>query len=247
MTMTMSTETPTQTQTPAANAGQPSTGTATPGQGRQSNPRKNKMRNYQAGRHDAVNHFKGASPDMEGHVFLIYGESQDRSRFSKTLEQLGTVVNVQMKFAADLVPIYKTLDDPRVPKPTRGEADKDDDAMQDFEDDLFRELIKDYINRIRALKDNKCKIYGLAWGQCSESMRSRVKSLDDFEERNRECNCVWMLRSIRAIMYKFEGKRDICLELLDVYSALENCRQQPREATTTYHDNFQNIIDTYKH
>ena len=39
----MSTETPTQTQTPAANAGQPSTGTATPGQGRQSNHRKNKM------------------------------------------------------------------------------------------------------------------------------------------------------------------------------------------------------------
>ena len=243
--MTTPTETPTQTQTPPANAGQP-TGTAT-GQGRQSNSRKNKMRNHRAGGHNAVNLFKGASSDMEGHVFLTYGESQDRSRFSKTLEQLGTVINVQMKFAADLVPIYKTLDDPTVARPMRGEADEDDDAMQDFEDALFRELIKDYVNRVRALEDNKRKIYGLAWGQCSESMRSKVKSLDDFEERDRECNCVWLLRSIRAIMYKFEGQRDICLELLDAYSALEYCRQQPREATTAYHDIFKTIVDAYEH
>jgi hypothetical protein len=42
---------------------------------------------------------------------------------------------------------------------------------------IFKEEIKEYVNRLRGMKDNMATIQAVVWGQCSESMKSKVKSI----------------------------------------------------------------------
>jgi hypothetical protein len=44
-------------------------------------------------------------------------------------------------------------------------------------DMIFKEEIKEYVDRLRGMKDNMATIQAVVWGQCSESMKSKVKSI----------------------------------------------------------------------
>ena len=44
----------------------------------------------------------------------------------------------------------------------------------------------------------------VAWGQCSPIMQSKLKSSADYKIKNKECDCIWILKEIQAIMFNFD-------------------------------------------
>ena len=55
---------------------------------------------------------------MNGHVFEMFNEGRDKWQFIHTVEALGQYINVHLKFAGDLAPLYKDLEAPSIEKPS---------------------------------------------------------------------------------------------------------------------------------
>jgi hypothetical protein len=63
------------------------------------------------------------------------------------------------------------------------------------------------------IKDNLITKYKVAWKQRSEAMQAKLKTHEDFEQKDLNANCQSLLKEIKGIMYKFEKQRFIILSL----------------------------------
>ena len=138
---------------------------------------------------------------MDGHVFQTYTETDKRVQFTKTVEMLGLYINNQLTSAEDMAPLYKELKAPEI----RFEWEEDDDDIPDeFKEEYNKMKVKGYLDRKKELKGNLRKVYAVIWGQCSEAMKANLKAATGYEEHNLACDCVWLLKTIQSIMYRFD-------------------------------------------
>jgi hypothetical protein len=183
---------------------------------------------------------------MNGHVYQTFNESDDKRQFGKTTEALGRWINMNTKNSGDLMALYTDLRDPTtaITRPENLDAADADDPIEQL---LWKETVKDYITRRRSLVDNLRAVYSVIWGQCSPTMKAKLMSLTNYEAQSRACDCVWLLQQIKAVMYKFEGQRDIFLAMGDARSTLDRCKQQPHESNAVYFDQFKSLVDAFEH
>jgi hypothetical protein len=80
---------------------------------------------------------------------------------------------------------------------------------------IWETTMKTYMKRLDFLESNSRAIYAIVWGQCSPMMRSKLKSLDDFDTESDACNCIWLLKEIQGITHRFEGTRNVSISLDD--------------------------------
>ena len=64
-----------------------------------------------------------------------------------------------------------------------------------YESDMARRMIwdtnmKTYMKRIDKMESNLRAIYAIVRGQFSPTMQSKIESLDDYDGRSTDCNCV---------------------------------------------------------
>ena len=149
------------------------------------------------GHNTPASNFKGDTPDMNGHVYQTFNENDDKRQFGKTNEALGRWINMHTKNSGDLLVLYTDLADPVIEKPAPLNAADKDDPMEQL---LWKETVKDFITRRRSLVDNLRAIYSVIWGQCSQTMKAKIMSIDDYEIKSQACECVWLLRQIKSVM-----------------------------------------------
>jgi len=107
-----------------------------------------------------------------------------------------------------------------------------------------------YCTRTDYLDSNLKTAYAVIWGQCSEAMKARLTSLDNFETnetKSHESDCVWILKEIKGITYPFEGQRYI-------YPSLDNARttyyaytQGAKDSISSYLELFCSLVKVLKH
>jgi hypothetical protein len=117
---------------------------------------------------------------MNGHVFECYEERGDRTQFSKTLEALGEYAAKNMKYPEDLKPIFAEI----MIAPTITEPPDIDDKASKREVLIWEAALKSFSRRSEELRSNLTTLYAVIWGQCSESMRNKIKALDGFLVQN---------------------------------------------------------------
>jgi len=167
---------------------------------------------------------------MNGHVFECFEEQRDRKQFAKTREALGEYSRKKLKYPEDLAPLFATsIGTPQVaqPAPLGEGADKVTTL-------IWNETIKEFVKRTRELRSNLATVYAVAWGQCSETMRTKIKSMEGYEAQREADNCTWLLQNIRAVTLQFDAKRNIFLSLLDARCSFLTCRQQPGQTVDSY-------------
>ena len=89
---------------------------------------------------------------------------------------------------------------------------------------IYTEEVKEYVKRLREMKSNLATIHAVAWGQCSEAMRAKVKSLSHYKEKTELTDCVWLLQQINAVTLQFDEKRNVLMSLIDARTSLMNCK-----------------------
>jgi hypothetical protein len=52
-------------------------------------------------------------------------------------------------------------------------------------------------------------LYSVIWGQCSEKLKTKLRSLDDYKMNTQVDNRVWLLDHIKFIMHQFDVKQNI--------------------------------------
>ena len=73
------------------------------------------------------------------------------------------------------------------------------------------------------LEANLKAIYAIIWGQCSENMQNRLKRVKDYDAARRSVNCVWILKSIKGVVFGFEAKKYVVGSLGVAYKKWINC------------------------
>ena len=95
-----------------------------------------------------------------------------------------------LKYSEDLAPLFAdTMAVPMVDMPD----DLDDDAVLTRKT-IFAEEVKAYVKRNHTLKSNLATVI---WGQCSDDMKVKVKTHDDYKDKTANNDCFWLLKQIK--------------------------------------------------
>lgn len=186
--------------------------------------------------------FKGTTTAMRGHVLQCYNESEDRNQFNRTLEALRKYISTSMTHSGDMSDLTKKLERPVITRPTVPAVDEADV----FVTTLFNKQMTGYSARLDQLESNLKAAYDVVWGQCSEPLQAKLKSMPKFEEKDNESDCVWILLEIRGIMLEFENERNLNLSLSDAHRVFE-LFQQGELTLPLYLEQYHSLINTIEH
>ena len=186
--------------------------------------------------------FEGETPEMNGHVFQTFGESQDKRQFTKTMEALRRYVNKYCKHAGDMNPIFE-LKDPVLVPPI-------DITPTEAKDPLWMlrwtENTKLFLRKEQSLADNMKIVHAVIWGQCSLSLQAKIKQEKDYIVKDKTNDCAWLLKQIKNAIYKFDAKRDIFYSIVEARATLEFVRQQ-KETDEEFYDIFRSHVLAFEH
>ena len=187
--------------------------------------------------------FKGNTEGMNGHTFECYDESGDRTQFSKTVDALKEYSAKNLKRPEDLRPMFEDdMKEPHIEAPD----DIFDDATTK-EVFLWQASMKTYNLRSDELKSNLNSLYSVIWGQSSESMKTKLRSLNDYTVQTQKDNCVWLLKQIKGIMHQFDVKQNILYSLNRARFAYMNCKQEPQQTNSDYFDLFRTTVEVLEY
>ena len=174
--------------------------------------------------------FKGSTPEMAGNVFECYEEKGDTRQYRKTLEALGSYAKKTCKFPQDLAPLFADdMKEPSIAKPSNPAKDADETDKA-----IWNEELKEYMKRTRELKNNFAAIHAVAWGQCSEAMKAKVKSHSQYAQRTEANDCFWLLNQVRAVTLQFDETKYAFISSMDARANFLNCRQGQDESAEDY-------------
>ena len=183
--------------------------------------------------------FKGNTEDMNGNIFQCFSEQRDRRQYEKTVEALEGYVKKTMKYHEDITNLFgPEMKNPEIQKPKElGEKPTElDRAVQ-------QEEAKDSVKRTPILKSNMSTIFYVVWGQCSDDMKTKLKSTPEYAEATKE-DCTWLLKKIKGISLKFDDKRNAFLSSLDARSSFLSCRQKQGQTNVAFRDELKAWADT---
>ncbi len=109
---------------------------------------------------------------------------------------------------------------------------------------IFAEEVKQFVKQNSTLKSNLSTIFSVAWGQCSDDMKARVKNHKGYDEKVLANDCVWLLKQIRSVTLQFHDNKDSFMSLLDAQFGFLSCKQKPNESADEYADNLIGWSDT---
>ena len=78
-------------------------------------------------------------------------------------------------------------------------------------------------------------------------MKAKLTSLDDFETKSRESDCVWILKEIKGITYRFEGQRYIYLSLNNARTSYYAYTQGAEDSISSHLEHFRFLVEVLEH
>ena len=179
---------------------------------------------------------------MNGHVFQCSEEQADRLQYKTTLEALQSHVKKSFKCPEDLAPLFAvTMAVPRLTMPVEPGANP-----SRTEDMIYAEKVKQFVKREDLLMSNQAAVHAVIWGQCSEAMKARVKTLAEYQDRAESNDCFWLLQKIRAVTMELDEKKHGIMSLLDARCELLNCKQGHNQAVSKFKETLKGWADAIR-
>jgi hypothetical protein len=158
--------------------------------------------------------FRGNTSEMNGHVFQVFSESKSEKQFVKTYEMLGQYTSKHLTYSGDLDPLLNNMSDLKEPK--LKEPEDIGTSATTIQKQISAEKVKVFVQRTITLENNLKAMYNVIWGQCSNNMQNKIKSLKGFDQAHSKCDCIWLLKAIRQVTYNFEDHKYIHSSLLEI-------------------------------
>ena len=138
--------------------------------------------------------------NMDGHVYQTFDGCSNQRKFNKMTEMFGQYISKKINLSVDLMPVYNHIEEPTVPRP--GEVMDANDALNVA---VYAQPIKQYCDRTHVLKENRRELHSVIWEQCSETMGEKIRQEEDFKTKDDACDVIWLLKTIRGIMFSSRG------------------------------------------
>ena len=175
--------------------------------------------------------FTGSTPEMNGNVFERFEEQLDHRQYAKTMEALEAYTRTaKLSFSADLASLFNTPST----SPVIDEPVETGEEISELKKMIFREEVNEWISRTRALRSNLATLYTVIWGQCSEEMKSKVKTHKGYKEKTVETGCHWLLQQIKSVTMQYDNSKHGRLSLQEALERYYSCKQAPGQTVEDY-------------
>ena len=179
--------------------------------------------------------FKGNSSDLEGYIFDC-SDSRQADKYITEIKIIAEYVGAEFKYGGNIRSSIENSKRFEIPMPT---APSDNDtALLKM---ILNRNIDIYVKHDGILDENLQKAYYLIHVQCTELLKSKLKTSANWETVSSQYDMLVLLDAIKTIIYKFEDQKYLPLSL---HHAKRNfyAFRQGNLPNPDYLDRFMNLV-----
>ena len=76
---------------------------------------------------------------------------------------------------------------------------------------IFSQQVKEYVKQTSRLQENIKRLWALVWGQCSDTIRTRLQALDTYKDMHAASDGLRLLVAIKDLMYNVQEQKYVPL------------------------------------
>ena len=152
--------------------------------------------------------FQGATEELKGEIFDLVG-SCSADLFIKTKKAVANYVGQTYQHSGEIRRAIETLTLPTIPMPIAPVAD----PMSVLLAAIFSEQVKEYVKQTSRLQENIKRLWALVWGQCSDTIRTRLQALEAYDHMHTASNGLQLLIAIKDLMFNIQEQKYIPLSI----------------------------------
>ena len=145
--------------------------------------------------------YSGQCEDI-GCLLALRSERFDKKvQFQVFMEKMGNYVISNLKDGGDIQCVFHELKDPtekfllthkpvKLPQDELGGVDEVDKG-------IYKEEVKQFVQRKINLQRNIKKSYGLVLGQCSSGLKQYIKGLETYSVNSKIFDTIWLLKELK--------------------------------------------------
>jgi hypothetical protein len=107
---------------------------------------------------------------------------------------------------------------------------------------IWERRVDEYVNHENKLAANCETVFSLMLGQCSESMRAKLESLDSYENMKDGFDTIALIKAIKGLIYQFDGQKYHSMALHQAKKRLYNLYQGLEMANAQFLDTFHTCV-----
>ena len=160
-----------------------------------------------------------------GIVLALRSERFDKKvSFVRFMEKMSNYVISNLKDGGDVQSLFIKYQDPTnafitANKPVK--PDENDPDVDEADVDIYKEDIKQFVQRKINLRRNLEKCYGLVWGQCSGGLQTYLRGTLSYETKSVIFDVVWLIHAVKkatsGIDDRANGRKSMHAALLNLY------------------------------
>ena len=185
--------------------------------------------------------FDGGTEELKGHIFDLVG-SRLADLFIKSKKAVANYVGRTYQHSGDIRRAIETLTLPTIPLPKGPVVD----PMPSLLAVIFSEQVKEYVKQTSRLQENIKRLWALVWGQCSDTIQTRLQALDTYEDMHAASDGLRLLVAIKDLMYNVQEQKYVPLSI-HLAKRLFFLLSQGRNTFGEYYGQFKNQTDVLEH
>ena len=194
--------------------------------------RRNGRFNAQRSNRQTVKSFKGETLELSGQVFQTMEESNDPIQFKKTIEAIERYAS-KMFLSVDLRTLFDSLTAPQVSRPVQPQ-----NAADDVEREIYKEEVKLFVKQRKSLDQAMRAIFSTIWGQCSQTIITKLMSIDGMPTWKSDGRCDLLLGAIQQLMLDYDHKKCGYLTLHKQMKLFYTYKQKDNQTLHNYFEVF---------
>ena len=193
--------------------------------------------------------FEGATPKLSAILALRSENITKKVNYDRFLEKLAIYVVNELKNGDSIIEVTRNPnatiieDFEKENKPT----ELSDEAKKSTVDvEIHKEEIKEYVKDIKQIKTNLKKVYGIVFGNCTESVQTMIRTDSEYEEKSKKFDHAWLFQKVKMIVSGLDTKVNLRVSLHDVIINFMLLKQFSNETNEAYHTRFKSMVETLK-
>ena len=199
--------------------------------------------------------FAGSMSELNGHVFEVHYETTKINQYTRTCEEIRKYVSRKYEYGGDIATMMEEDREinfdglkPKYPEPKEGATvTSDKDGIDPTDKRIWERECDNFVKRRDYYRQHKVALFMIIWGQCSDTMQAKLKTIKTFEKIEKSRDRLGLLREIKAISYDFESDRCPYESAFDALCGFYQMRQHRHQTNAEYLTKFKNVINVLNH
>ena len=185
--------------------------------------------------------FNGANESLNGNIF-DFGSHGHREMYSKTMKAINNYIGQTFDNPGDIQTTIEQMEKYEIPMPLEPDNYGTEDENK-TEALIFEKQINRYILREELLNNNITKVFSLVWGQCTDTLKAKLESTNNWKDIQKNKDALQLLKEIKNIIFKFEDESYPMHSLFKANESVYLIKQQEDESNVKYYERFCNAVE----